>query len=246
MVAAGCSATTYCWPTWADYLGRQFSSYINIAVCGADNAVIARNIMLAAQPGDVVVINWTGFDRFNQFLDNHKQENKNLGDQLVIKSSGMTPDDDNGGWYHIAPVIAQKEFLVNYYHRIERFRHTLDYVKMVQMHSQLVGYDVWNFTATDWFRAMTEKNIDPRLVTMHHDMSFPQFYLDSNIAEIQESLNLPNIKHKYNNNDSHPTPWAHWLWLRDHISPVMDIELDPELESLVKRDHERVLQGDVG
>jgi hypothetical protein len=250
LVASGCSCTQHCWPTWADYLGRHFDEYVNVAIGGADNAVIARNAMSVARPGDTVVIQWTGFDRFNTFSDDAIQMTARSGDTCIIEQSGMTRDNLQGGWQHTGTVRSptpeqNKIFLLELYHRVERFRHTLDYVKMVEMHSQLNGYTVWNFSMMDWFQAEIEKDIDPRLVRMHYQMSFRHFYLRDNLINVRNKLGYLSMSHKYAKTDDHPTPWANWIWLKDHVAPEIGIDVDLSLEDQVKFDQNRVLKGEV-
>lgn len=248
LIVSGCSCTLHCWPTWADYLGRHYDDYVNVGISGGDNSVIARNVMSVAKAGDTVVIVWTGFDRFNVFSDDVEQRKDSAGDFCLIEQSGMTPNNTKGGWKHKGTIWGHpeyKEFVKHFYHPVERFRSTLDYVKMVQMHSQLTGYKVWNFSMTNWFTGESETVVDPRLVEMHNKMNFTHFYLNSNLLEVRQKVAPVVVSHKYAQKDSHPTPWANWIWLTEHVAPEMGITLDFSLEDQVKYDHERVLKGDV-
>ena len=202
--------------------------------------------MSIARPDDLVVIAWSGFDRFNQFSDTSKQETKMIGDRLVMKWSGLE-DTDHGGWKHTGGRGGSREFLVNHYHRIERFRHSLDYVKMVEMHSQIVGYELWNFSMIEWFQAETERTVDPRLVKMHQQENFQHFYLGPSLLEVREKVAPLTLVHKYTHGsaDTHPTPLVHWTWLKNHVVPEIHIELDLSIEDQVKLDQDRVLRGDV-
>jgi hypothetical protein len=248
LITSGCSCTRHCWPTWADYLGYHFEEYINVATGGADNGVIARNVMATAKAGDTVVIQWSGFDRFNTFTDDETQNLNTPSDFCVVYQSGMIPDNITGSWQHHGTIwgtARYKSFVTDFYHPIERFRHSLDYVKMVQMHSQLTGYKVWNFSMANWFHGECELSIDSRLVEMHNRMNFRHFYLDHNLLDLKNNIAPLTIKHKYAERDTHPTPWVNWIWLKDHIAPEIGIELDFSLENQVKLDQERVLKGDV-
>ena len=72
----GCSFTQYCWPTWADILGRQFDFYQNWGKNGAGNLFIAcavsechvKNLL---NEDDTVVIMWSGTTREDRYYDNH-------------------------------------------------------------------------------------------------------------------------------------------------------------------------------
>ena len=248
LVTSGCSCTRHCWPTWADYLGRHYDNHINVAVSGGDNAVIARNVMSTAQAGDTVAIMWTGFDRFSIFSDDVTQRADCPGDFCLIEQSGMTADKLKGGWHHRGTLLFNpdlKSFFKHFYHPVERFRQTLDYVKMVQMHGQLMGYRVWNFSMANWFIGESEAEVDARLVEMHNKMKFRHFYLDQNLLDFKAGFDNIKVSHKYAKSDSHPTPLAHWAWLKEHMAPEIGISLDFAIEDQVKLDQERVLKGDV-
>ena len=243
LITGGCSCTQHCWPTWADYLGKHYADFQNVGLSGADNAVIARNVMQVAQPGDLVVVAWTGFDRFNSFKIDRKQENKTLGDRLVIEWSGLD-SLDRGGWHHSGSLQCTKNFLVNYYHRVERFKHSLDYIKMLEMHSQITGYELWNFSWVEWLLGEFESEIDDRLVRMLANTNINHLYRGKDLWTVRNEVAPLTLHHKYGP-DTHPTPWANWIWLRDHVAPEIGITLDMVWEDQVKLDQQRVLIGDV-
>ena len=245
-LAAGCSCTRHCWPTWADYISTLFKTedYYNLGVPGGDNANIARTVIETAKPGDLVIVQWTGLDRFNKFSNNVVQPLRGDNDKALLKSCGMTPEDNSGGWITTGCIMSDKDFFVNHYHPMERFRTTLDYVKMVEMHSKLVGYQVFNFSMTLWFQGETEKTIDSRFVEMHQQCNFNHFYLKNNLEDLRrQTLNI-KITHKYAEGDVHPTPVVHYKWAKEYIAPEVGLHL-PDLDAKVTVDQKRVLAGDV-
>jgi hypothetical protein len=250
LVTGGCSCTTHCWPTWADYLGQHYSEYVNTAHGGADNQTIARNIIDTAQAGDIVVVQWTGFDRFNMFDDHSSHTyyfSKKLNAELLMaEQCGMDRKRPQGKWIYNGTIANNSLFLKHFYSPIERFRNTLDAVRSVVMHSKLIGYQLWNFTMTDWFLGETEIQVDPRLVSMHKRENFSNFYLESNCLKVRDQSDYNTaITHKYGQNDSHPQPWPQWIWLRDHIAPEIGITLDLIIEDQVKLDQQRISDGDI-
>lgn len=247
LITSGCSCTAHCWPTWADYLGRHYDEYVNLGVSGGDNATIARNIIFSAKPNDTVVVTWTSFPRFSRFSDDEGPGPDTPGNEMVLYASATDTENSVGGWKHQGEVcFTNKDFFLNQYHRIERFRTTLDAIKLVELHSRYLGYSVWNFSMTDWFTGGIESVIDDRLIEMQKRADLQHFYLDNNLINIRDREGTLVIKHKYSpTGDSHPTPWINWLWLRDHIAPEMKITLDQSMENQVKLDQERVLRGDV-
>lgn len=251
LVAGGCSCTRHCWPTWADYLGQHYESYVNTAHGGADNATIARNIIDTAKPDDVVIVQWTGFDRFNQFDDcatpNYFYSDTLNANSLVVEQCGMTPQNARGAWVYNGSLAHSKLFLKHFYSPIERFRNTLDAVRSVVMHSKLVGYKLFNFTMTNWFLGEIESKIDHRLITMHQREAFPNFYLKNNLLAMRDYIGYQPVTHKYctPGEDSHPQPWVNWVWLKEHIAPTIGVELDLSMEYQVQLDQQRAESGDV-
>lgn len=245
-LAAGCSCTRHCWPTWADYIGTLFSNenYYNLGLPGGDNANIARTVIATAQKGDLVVVQWSGFDRFNKFSNNVKKIYRGDNDKALLKSFGMTQENQHGGWITLGCIAGDKDFFTNHYHPLERFRTTLDYVKMVEMHSQLIGYKVFNFSMTKWFQGECEKTVDTRFLKMHQDSNFNHFYLDHNLEDLRQQTLDISVSHQYAQSDTHPTPIVHYKWAKEYIAPEIGLEL-PNLFDKVMKDQNRVLAGDV-
>ena len=248
LITSGCSCTEHCWPTWAKYLGLHFREHVNVAVSGADNATIARNAMAEAREGDVVVVLWSSFARFNTFHDDRQQRVDRDGDRHVVYLSGMnmnrarTETVESGGWHHSGLITENKSFLTDSYHAIERFRASLDYVKMLEMHSELNRYQLWNFTMSDWLLGGLERRRDPRLEAMHERAGLRHFYLDQNMIQFRENT-LPITVQLPFGTDSHPTPWVHWLWLEQHVAPELGIKLDSQIQSLAQKDQKDLLAG---
>ena len=245
-LAAGCSCTRHCWPTWADYISTLFKTedYYNLGVPGGDNANIARTIIETAKADDLVIVQWTGFDRFNKFSDDVVQPQRGDTDNAILKSVGMTHENKQGGWITTGCIASDKDFFVNHYHPMERFRSTLDYVKLIELHSKAIGYKVFNFSMTKWFQGETEKKVDPRFVKMHQQSNFEHFYLDQNLEDLRTEILNIKVTHKYALGDAHPTPTVHYKWAKEYIAPQVGLQL-PDLSAKVMRDQERVLAGDV-
>lgn len=219
LVTGGCSFTQYCWPTWADYLGKHYRQHIQAGMCGIDNATVARRIIEQAQPGDHVVIQWSGMDRWSGY--------------------------ENDRWLYTGCVVSNRAFFANHYHRLERFTTSMDYVKLIDCHAQAVGYQVHHFTAYPWFQGEVEKKIHPELVELFSKYAVPNFHIDDDLESFRTRKGTLMTKHKYNQEDNHPTPKHHWDWLVEHIAPKLEINIDQNLENSVQLDQQRVLKGDV-
>jgi hypothetical protein len=219
-----------------------------VALSGSDNATIARNAIAEAQEGDVVVVLWSDFGRFNTFHDDREQRTDRPGDRHLIWQSGMHLSEDKvrtvetGGWHQSGLVWHNKPFLTEYYHRIERFRTTLDYIRMLEMHAEIHNYSVWNFVMSSWFLGGLEKSEDARLRLMQERSGIKHLYLQENIHRFRENTLPITVQLPYGT-DTHPTPWVHWLWLEKHVAPEMGIELDPLIGDIAQKDQEDLLAG---
>ena len=74
LFVAGCSYTSYAYPTYANILGLNFASTINLAKSGAGNKYIFNTLSyifseLKPKKGDVVIAQWSGIAR-NDFVFN--------------------------------------------------------------------------------------------------------------------------------------------------------------------------------
>lgn len=199
LVTGGCSFTDYAWHTWADYLGTAFDSYINAGQAGSDNANVARNIITHAEPGDLVVILWTGWNR-------HVKWNTN---------GCPIPKDANNHWQYNYERW-DKNWLVNFYDPNERLAASLDYIKMVDLDSKARNYQAFHFSAFPWKIGEIEK-----FPPSHYDLISSKYEITNNFLEL-ESLDSYKLK-KYdftvstvwNTLDQHPTPVCHYRYLID-------------------------------
>ena len=227
LLTSGCSYTDYCWSTWSDILGTKFSEYRQVGQGGCDNAFIARSIVNNARADDVVVIMWTSYDRWSFYSDN------------VIP----LPKDANNHWKHLGShIVHNKEFFVNYYNRVERFHTTMDYIQLVDLHSQVNDYDVYHFSAFPLFLAETEKNIDPKLVEICSRYDIKNNYLlDTSLDEYRLSRYNIITNHEYCKNDGHPTPLCHWDYAEQFIAPKLNVNLSQERkQSIIKEQQDLI------
>jgi len=224
LLASGCSATDYSWSTWADIIGAEFKEYKQVGQGGCDNAFIARSVVNNARPNDTVVIMWTSYDRWSFYSDKVQP----------------LPKDANNHWRHMGSVaLWDKQFYVKYYHRVERFQTTMDYVQLVDLHSRALGYTVYHFSAFPFFLAETEKTADPRLVEI-----YDKYIIDNNYLTTVPSL-IEFRKKNYNilvdGNNPHPTPLCHWDYAEQIIAPELNIHLTPERKSSIIKEQQDLL-----
>jgi hypothetical protein len=224
LLASGCSSTDYAWSTWADILGAEFSEYRQVGMGGADNAFIARSVIEHARPNDTVVIMWTSYDRWSFYSDK------------VLP----VPKDPNNHWNHVGSIaLWDKLFFVKYYHKVERFQTTMDYIQLVDLHSQVTGYTVYHFSAFPLFLAETEKNVDPRIVEIYNKYHINNSFL-TEIPALHE-FREKNYNILVGGDNPHATPLCHWDYAEQYIAPRLNIQLSQERkQSIIKEQQDLI------
>jgi hypothetical protein len=231
LLTSGCSYTAYCWSTWADILGREFNSYKQVGISGSDNATIARSIIKNSRPGDTAIILWTSFDRWSYYSE---------------EPWPMPNKDPNNHWVHMGSIITRsKDFVVNYYHPVERFQTTMDYIQLVDLHSKAVGYNAYHFLAFPLFRAESDANPEdnPLLYEIYKNYQINNDYLtDISLEEFKrENYNIFTT-HRYTKNDPHPTPLCQWDYAEKIIAPKLGIELDQNNKPGIIKEQENLVE----
>jgi hypothetical protein len=229
LLTSGCSFTEYCWNTWADYLGKEYSEFENLGAAGGDNPTVAKSIVQNAKPGDMVVALWTSFDRWSRWSEEIKP----------------IPRDNNNHWIRTGTFLFDKTLMMNYYHPVERFLNTMDSIQLVDLHSQKVGYTVYHFTAFPLFLGQLETDAHPTVLEFYKNYSIKNNFLNEISMQdfkIQTNQDI-RTTHKYTTNDSHPTPKVQWEYLTQIIVPKIGITLSNTTVDDVSKDQTNVLNG---
>jgi len=234
LLASGCSSTDYCWTTWPSILGKSYDDYLNLGIGGADNATIARDIIQHARKGDTVVILWTGFDRLS----------------LYIEEGYPMPKFENNHWRHLGTLVWDKEFWSKYYHPVERFTTSMDYVQLVDIHSKQHGYTAYHFSAVPWLLGESEANVDPRLQEIYGRYTIDNNHLlDLSLDEWREQngwMFKTPFEPGGSEDDPHTTPLAHWHFCEEILAPIVGVELEQNQLEDIKQEQERILKGERG
>lgn len=230
LLASGCSFTDYYWPTWADILGEYFLNYQQVGIGGSDNATVARSIIKHAKPDDLVIVMWTSYDRWS----------------FYVEDGHPMPKDQNNHWRHLGSLpLWDKEFCLKYYHKVERFHTTMDYIKLIDCHKDKVGYEVYHFPAFPLFHAETESTVDPRLLDIYNNSLSD---VENNFLTSQLSLKEFRDKKypllpKNKPGDTHPLPLCHWAYAEEFIAPKLDISFTSEHKDRIEIIHNNILNG---
>ena len=238
LLVSGCSFTDYCWSTWADYLSPYFAQFDNVGVAASDNATIARNVIDSVRPHDNVIIMWTGFDRWSGYSESPPTKPKN---------NISVPPKNNHHWCHIGSIRANKLFLVNHYHKVERFQTTMDYINLLDSHSYKNNYTVHHFSAFPILLGEIEKDLDPRITAIYNKYSIANNHLEEPSLQEYQIQNDQYIKtkHEYHPtdySDNHPTPLTHWEYCSKIIGPKIGIDLGSNVpEYVLEEQHDLIV-----
>ena len=230
LLVGGCSCTDYCWPTWADYLGTVFSEYMNLAQAGSDNACVVRNLVDHTQSGDTVIILWTGWNRHLKWSDNVFPVPKNAQNHWQYNYER---------W--------DKNWLVNFYNPIERLIASMDYIRLIELDSQIKNYNVYHFSAFPWRLGEIEKNEHKHFNSIFNQYQLKNnFLLDISLEEFKKQKNLEyQYSTKYNSADSHPGPWCQYQFLQQLIIPKLNFDIDLNIDPAVLRCEHNLKQGEL-
>ena len=206
LLVAGCSFTSYFWPTWADYIAPNFDSYTNLAIPGSDNATIARNVTAMAEPGDTVVIMWSSYAR-------HSYEITTWNDS--VNQFGGTN-------------ISDQYYFTNIFNQFERFLTSLDYLQWVATDSIVRGYKTIHLSA---FPYLLGEMCSPIADNMLPLIKEKQFYIDlinkNDLLTFSSNYKKLDIQWVRNNqvfDDNHPTPIAHYDYADQIVKPLLGID----------------------
>jgi|SaaInlStandDraft_2_1057019.scaffolds.fasta_scaffold60119_2 hypothetical protein len=219
LITSGCSFTKHCWNTWADYIGKDYDWHKQLGIGGSDNANIARRVISTVKKNDTVIIMWTGYDRWNFY---------------------------NSEWEYDGCLVGNKNFYTNHYSPIERFTTTMDYMQMIDNHSKLIGYTCHHFNAFPWFLSEVQKTIPNDIIDVYESYDIDNNYvLSSSLMDFQEDNNDTTVSHKYDKNDTHPTPLIHWMYLNKVMKPLLGLPPNAtnDIPNHIIKEQEDVLNG---
>jgi len=136
-----------------------------------------------------------------------------------------------------------QEFVVDYYHPVERFQTTMDYIQLIDLHSKSVGYSVYHFTAFPLFQGETDIPNNPKLEEIYKEFQIENAYLlDSSLESFRlENYNI-STTHRYTKNDYHPTPLCHWDYVEKNIALKLGIELTQSNKVNILKEQDNLIQ----
>jgi hypothetical protein len=202
--AFGCSFTSYCWPTWADYLGLLVEEYYNYGAAGVGNTFIYSQFLRANayykfNKDDLIIIAWSSPFRYDYQLD----INRNKWDTILFNDQNVKlPPKD------ISNIITDKNLIANTVNNI--------YSSFIILSSLNLNYF---FTSMDVFLDFNSNNL------------YPSFY---NIKDAKwvNPINLYNsfsnkILIDYFDGkipDNHPSPKNHLEFLKNELYNKLGID----------------------
>ena len=208
----GCSMVNYCWPTWADILGRSLHNsgyeYYNLGIAGTGNRAITSSIYRAKHEfaftdQDIIIVMWSSWNREDRYLPIHGDPAQ--GFYWTVEGNVLNSDhyDDN--------------FILNHWSLENDIIQNIISIKSAR---SLVDF-AFEGSIDLYEHGMegSESDLDPLL----------GLFCDVKLPNTMPSLNdLPLPAHPLNRNDGHPSlPAAMW-YLDNTVLPALGIELDNE------------------
>jgi hypothetical protein len=197
LLTIGCSYTFYKWNTWADYLGKDFKSFTNKGIPGADNPTIARIAVSMAEPGDTVCIMWTSYQRHNYKIDYNSTYNWS-----------------EYHWGHNN--INDKYYFTNIFNQYERFLTTLDYIEFVHADSLNRNYKVIHLSAFPFLYGQLNSPVNK---DMQKKINEKKYFIDLIHKSDLWTFNQPYYKNI--DNDDHPQKEIHEMFCNQIIKPLL-------------------------
>lgn len=199
LISVGCSSVIHFWDTWADFLGRHFDTFENLGIPGTDNPTISRVVTAFAEPGDTVVVMWTGYQRHCFDIsrkDTYSWSHKHCGMQN----------------------ITNKNYFTSVFNPYERLLTTLDYMKLVILDSQVRNYKVHHFCAFPMLAGELDTPLSNDMLDLVKEN---QFYLDLITTPAFNSFAQGK---KLIPGDDHPTPTTHYEFYEQVVCPTLKIQ----------------------
>jgi len=208
----GCSYTIWSWPTWADYIGVNFDTYINYAKTGSDNKNILYQILKADEKhkftsDDCVIVMFTSFNRCSYFKhyqlfnsgdlveqqEQHPFINKypyeaGIYDSWLSAKSIKNLLDGKGVNYHLQQALPYDFLWEN--KKVLRTNHTINYSELVSDYLSLldskVSLDGWVQDNYDFIKERVvwqDINQHDGHPTMKHHFDFVKEFFPQYITE---------------------------------------------------------------
>jgi len=219
LFVVGCSFTQYYWPTWADILSQEYDYFENWGQPGLGNrAILERLTELVVHnkltKDDTVIVQWTDFHRY----DIHHRN------PLRINFPNCTDGWNAHGTIFDNPKFSN-EWIQTNWKEFSYMLHTYNYIKL--------GTCLLESLPCTWYVTFMNNLVAP--MEMYEDLSAYKsiFPLTRMLPPINDFCkDYP--KHILDNvEDPHPTPIAHYDYLRTFLVPNLDKTWAQKAEDLL-------------
>jgi hypothetical protein len=215
----GCSYSSYYWPTWADFLVKQYprKQAVNIAMSGSGNERIFFNLLQNSKhfiPGETkVFLQWSSYPRIDTWKSRLNWE---------------TP----GNRYYVGDFVERnKDWWNDEYLQFKIFH----YVNLAQKLLSDLGVEFYFMTMDNWYEHSTKIGVDWQEVIESPAMVLHNIdgYINKDEKYIYQS---PWQDGKYP--DGHPSVESHLKIAKFINNSFLHIDLDQDLISKYKHLHE--------
>ena len=251
----GCSYTHYAWPSWADFLGLEFTQHENWGYLGLGNRAIAErvaecNVKNKFTPDDVIIVQWSSHLR-NDYHTERRRINYHQAGPFVAQGGWKT-----GGsmFNYINNTIYDNQWVNQFFDEKSYFLHTLNNISLTQgllkstgarwyMTSMAdldaLGTDIGILHGENINKASTGYSVwqDSRYESLwdyktsiwgdYADMWLPSLgpYVWKTFPDLQWSFKDPNSP-RLVFPELHPSPRQHAAYVKDVIRPRLNLNSD--------------------
>jgi hypothetical protein len=211
----GCSFTRYYWPTWAEILGREYDYFENWGNGGLGNRAIAERLAECIANNtltehDTIIVQWSEFHRFDIHLPQPR-----LPEGWAQGGNMLLAPDFEKSW--VSTVWDERSFVM----------HTLNFMSMAIALLETLPCK-WYMTSIRDLKndIVTCKNTEMKqefcnyLKLFDHPNWLPpmNYFFDQYDFPKKSLINEKNITEL----DLHPIPIAHYGWLVENLSPLLN------------------------
>jgi len=215
----GCSFTKYCWPTWADILGKEYEYFENWGCPGAGNQYI-----------------------FNSLIECIKKNNISKNDTIIIMWSSLGREDrwiKSRGWVTPGSIYNQteysQEFVTKWADPKGYLIRDIAYISAVKIILESIGCN-WEFISMVPIDYYDDSNIRSGKLIINDEI---KTLYSSELSAIKPSIFTVIFKNNWASRakykpelpDDHPTPAEHLLYLN---AVLPNYTISKSTEQLVK------------
>jgi hypothetical protein len=233
----GCSYTSFCWPTWADFVGQGFDEYYNYGQSGGGNQFILEQVTEADvthkfNHNDTVIIMWSTYHRHDLYKNNEWITSGN-----VLNAKPLYDDVYLDKFFDVKGSVLHS---LNYIHAAQQIledRVTCHMSSMTDITTPLGESPGPFLKIFERYKNVSIFSEFPDLEKYSFIFDHPAWLIEplgnftvSNYKD-DEFLNVKYSPESPPNRDAHPTPYMHLDWCKHVGLPIDDDKVSDLINS---------------